>query len=104
MITNLLVAVVSVLAVVCAVSLYAMDRIRRREALFRWASANGYRILKFAQPMVERTPFLFTPSKSQHVFKITVADSAGRERNGFVRLGGIWRGLASAKTEVRWQQ
>ena len=103
MFTNLLLVLVSVLAVACVVSLYIMDRIRRREALFRWASANGYRLLKFAQPMIERTPFPFTPSKSQHVFRITVADSTGCEREGFVRLGSIWRGLSSAKAEVRWR-
>lgn len=103
MMTNLLVAGVFVLAAACAVSLYVLDRVRRREALFRWASSNGYRLLKFGQPLVEATPFPFTLSKSQHIFKITVADSTGSERAGYVRLGGFWRGLSSPKAEVRWQ-
>jgi hypothetical protein len=86
MISNVLLGIVFVLAVVCAVVLYVLDRIRRWEALFRWASVNGYRVLKFSQPMVEATPFPITPTKSQHVFKVVVADSEGRERQGFVRL------------------
>ncbi len=103
MITNLLLGLVMVLAVACAVGLYVMDRVRRREALFRWASMNGFRLLKFSQPIVEATPFPLTASKSQHVFKILVADAEGHERKGFVRLGSIWRGLSSPQAEVRWQ-
>ena len=91
MITSVLAALVLVLAVACAVGLYVMDRVRRREALFRWASINGFRLLRFSQPMVEATPFPFTPSKSQHFFKIVVADSEGHQRKGFVRLGDLAR-------------
>jgi hypothetical protein len=100
---SVLIGLVFLLAVACAVSLYVLDRVRRREALFRWASEHRYRIVKFTQPMVENTPFRFTLSKSQHVFKVTVTDPVGRERNGFVRLGGFWRGLASDQAEIRWQ-
>ncbi len=102
MITNLLFILVLVLAVACAVGLYVMDRVRCREALFRWASTNGFRLLRFSQPMVEATPFPFTPSKSQHVFKIVVADAECRERNGFVRLGDVWHRLSLSNAEVRW--
>ena len=103
MFTNLMVGLAAALAVALATSFYAMDRIRRREALFRWASTNGFRVLKFSQPIVEATPFRFTPSKAQPVFKITVADSAGLEQTGFVRLGDMLRGLSSTKAEVCWR-
>ena len=63
MFTNLMVGLAAALAVALATSFYAMDRIRRKEALFRWASTNGFRVLKFSQPIVEATPFRFTPSK-----------------------------------------
>lgn len=57
MITSALVAAVMILAVAVAVSVYIIDRVRRKEALFRWASDNGYQVLRFSQPMVETTPF-----------------------------------------------
>lgn len=99
-----LLVLIMVLAIACAVSLYVLDRVRRREVLFRWASDNGFRLVKFSQPLVEATPFPMAWSKSIHVFKIVVADANGSERTGFVRLGDVWRGLSSSRAEVCWQQ
>jgi hypothetical protein len=103
MVTVLLAALLLLLVIACPVTLYLLDRRRRREALFQWATVNGFRLLRFSQPLVEATPFSLTPSNSQHVFKIIVADSEGRELAGFVRLGDMWRGLSSSQAEVRWQ-
>ena len=85
-------------------SLYWLDRVRRKEALFRWASENGYRLIAFRQPILtEASPFPFSMSKSQHVFSVEVEEKNGDRRHGWVRLGSAWRGLASRSTEVRWR-
>jgi hypothetical protein len=89
-------------AVLLAASLYWVDRVRRREALFRWASAGGYRVLSYRQPAVtELSPFRVAGSKAQAVFRVEVEGAGGR-RVGWVRLGSAWRGVASPAAEVRW--
>ena len=83
--------------------LYWAGRIRRREALFRWASNHGFKILEFRQPALsELSPFRFTASKAQQIFQIKVQGTDGNERSGWIRLGSVWRGLASDNAEVRW--
>ena len=91
-------------AVLLFVTLYWLDRVRRREALFRWASRNGYRLLAFAQPILtEASPFPVSASKAQQVFKVEVQDEHGKRRSGWVRLGDAWRGLASERTDELWE-
>lgn len=90
-------------AVLLAVSLYWLDRVRRREAVFRWASESGYRLISYQQPvLVEASPFPVSWSKSQHVFRVEVEHSDGSRRTGWVRLGSAWRGLAARTADVRW--
>ena len=90
-------------AVLLLVTLYWLDRLRRREALFRWACRNGYRLLSFGQPLLtEASPFPVSASKAQQVFKVEVEDGLGRRRSGWVRLGDAWRGLAADRAEERW--
>jgi hypothetical protein len=99
----LILIAVAVPAILLFGSLYWLDRVRRREALFRWASANGYRLIAFGQPIpTEASPFPFSASKSQHVFSVEVEEKNGDSRYGWVRLGSAWRGLASHAAEVRW--
>ena len=85
-------------------TLYWIDCVRRREALFRWASASGYRVLSYRQPMLtELSGFPVASSKAQQVFHIEVEDCRDEtRRSGWVRLGDAWRGLSSSKAEVRW--
>jgi hypothetical protein len=93
---------IAVPAVLLAASLYWLDRVRRREALFRWASTNGFRLLTFKQPLLsEASPFPISASKAQAIFRVEVESSAGH-RSGWVRLGSAWRGLSSDVAEVRW--
>jgi hypothetical protein len=90
-------------AVLAAVSLYWLDRVRRREAVFRWASASGYRLVSYRQPVpTEASPFPISWSKAQHVFRVEVEDRDGSRRSGWVRLGSAWRGLTSRAADVRW--
>jgi hypothetical protein len=94
---------VAVPVILLLVSLYWMDRVRRRKALLRWASDHGYRVLAFRQPLLtEASPFPFSFSKSQHVFQVDVQDALGKRRSGWVRLGSAWRGLTSRKADVQW--
>ncbi len=95
---------VAVTAVLFTVSLYWMGRIRRREALFRWASSQGYKLLSYRQPVLsELSPFPVSASKAQQIFHIEVEDRQGSHRSGWVRLGSAWRGLASDVADERWQ-
>ena len=90
--------------VLLLVSLYWLDRVRRREALFRWAAENGYRLISFRQPILtEASPFPVSASKSQHVFRVNVEDRLANRRSGWVRLGSAWRGLRSRAAEVSWE-
>ena len=83
--------------------LYWLDRTRRREALYRWASEGGYRLVAFGQPIpTEASPFPFSVSKSQQVFWVEVEDRNGDRRSGWVRIGSAWGGLASRSADVRW--
>jgi hypothetical protein len=94
--------VVAAPAVVLAASLYRLDRVRRREALFRWASAGGYKVLSYRQPVLtELSPFRLSVSKAQAVFRVEVECVEGRKA-GWVRLGSAWRGVASNAAEVQW--
>jgi hypothetical protein len=94
---------IAVPAVLLVVTLYWLDRVRRREALFRWASANGYRLLSYKQPILsEASPFRFSTSKAQAIFRVEIEDRTGL-RFGWVRLGNAWRGLASGAADVRWE-
>jgi hypothetical protein len=94
---------IGVPVVLLVVSLYWLDRVRRREALFRWAAANGYRLLSFKQPILsEASSFPVSVSKAQAIFWFQVEGKAG-PRSGWVRLGSAWRGLASSVAEVRWE-
>jgi hypothetical protein len=95
---------VAIPAVLLFVSLYWLDRVRRRKSLFRWASESGYRLVDFGQPIpTEASPFPLSASKSQQVFWIEVEDRTGNRRSGWVRLGSMWRGLASRSADVRWR-
>ena len=90
--------------VLLLVSLYWLDRVRRREALFRWAAENGYRLISFRQPILtEASPFPVSASKSQHVFRVNVEDRLANRRSGWARLGSAWRGLRSRAAEVSWE-
>ena len=86
-----------------AVGLYLLDRSKRKESLYRWASDSGLKLLTYRQPfLTEMSAFPFSLSKSQHVFRIQVETPDGEQQKGWVRVGSAWLGLASAKTDVKW--
>lgn len=90
-------------AVALAVTLYCLDRVWRREALFRWASANGLKVLAFKQPlMTEQSAFPLSTSKSQQVWRVEVETPQHQHQTGWVRVGSPWFGLASSRADVKW--
>ena len=96
-------ALIATPAILFSVALYWVDRVRRREALFRWSAVNGFKLLAYRQPLVtEASGFPISASKSQHVFHVDVEMPDGVHRAGWVRLGSAWLGLASPKVDVRW--
>lgn len=100
---TIVVIAIMVPAFLLAVALYWMDRLRRREALFRWASENHFKLLTYRQPFpVEASGFPFSLSKAQHVFRVEVEAKDGLHQAGWVRLGSAWLGLASRKADVKW--
>ncbi len=75
---------------------------RSRSLLEQWAAANGYRIISAQYRNLVRGPFFWTTSKGQTVYRVTVEDADGRQRDGWVRCGGWFLGLLSDRVQVRW--
>jgi hypothetical protein len=75
---------------------------RSRSVLDEWARANGFRILSSKFRWVRKGPFFWTSSKGQMVYYVTVMNSDGTRRSGYVRCGGFFLGLLTDKVEVRW--
>jgi hypothetical protein len=74
-----------------------------RGLLERWADRNGYRIIDARYQHVFRGPFVWTTSKGQTVYRVTL-DVKGEVSTGWVRCGSWWLGLMSEKVEVRWDE
>ena len=61
---SLIVLAIATPALLLAASLYWVDRVRRRESLFRWAAENHFKLLTYRQPMlVESSGFPVSLSK-----------------------------------------
>ena len=100
---SLFLVITMVPAVLLAVALYWVDVVRRRECLFRWASNNNLRLVHFRHPfVVETSPFPFSVSRSQHVFRVEVETESGNRKSGWVRIGSPWLGLLSKRADVNW--
>lgn len=69
----------------------------------QWAQQNGYEIISRQRRTMFRGPFWLTTSKSQEVYEITVRDRDGNQREGYVRVGGMFLGMMSDNLEVRWK-
>lgn len=103
MIETIVVIAMATPAIILAAALYWVDRVRRRESLFRWAAEQHFRLLAYRQPLpVETSGFPFSLSKAQHVFRVEVESNDGQHQAGWVRLGSAWLGLTSHKAAVKW--
>jgi hypothetical protein len=102
--TLLRITLLSVLAIAGAIA-YAIWYYRRaRELLQSWADQHGFQIQAVEHRWLNRGPFFWTTSRGQVVYYVTVLDTAGRKRRGYVRCGSFWGGLFSDKVEVRWDE
>jgi len=76
---------------------------RSRSVLEQWADENGFEIINSEYRNFSRGPFFWTTSKGQTVYFVTIRDSGGHVRSGWVRCGGWFLGLMTDKAEVRWE-
>ena len=82
-------------------SIYWTSR-RSNSVIENWAARNDYRLLEAQQSILSKGPFFWTTSDGQTVYRVTVEDSAGQTRRGWVRCGSWLGGLLSEQIEVRW--
>jgi hypothetical protein len=75
---------------------------RAASLLRQWAEENGYCVVHSEYRYFFRGPFFWTTSNGQAVYRVTVEDSEGSLRNGWVRCGGWLLGLFSDHVEARW--
>jgi len=94
------------LVIIIAVAglLFYGQHLRARSIMGAWAIQNDYEILKCELRYLLRGPFSWTSSKGQFVYRVTIRDAQSQIRSGWVRCGGWWLGVASAKTEARWDE
>jgi hypothetical protein len=97
---NFLTAAAIALLCAAATGAYWLQYARRRRTLFRWVNENDYRLVEYSSAfLTEATPFFFTASKAQSIFRVSVITRDGKLREGWVRFGGWWGGDAA---DVRW--
>src|SRR5262245_29879195 len=88
--------------VLAVIGLIAWHFSRSRTILQRWADEHGFEILHCEYRHLVKGPFFWTTSQGQTVYYMTVRDSQGTERQGWVRCVGWFLGLMTDKAEVKW--
>ena len=91
------------LVAIVAIGSMAWHFSRSRSILEQWAAEQGFEIVHREYRSFRRGPFFWTTSKGQTVYYVTVRDSTGNQRSGWVRCGGWFLGLMADKAEVRWE-
>ena len=94
--------VIVIFAVVAMMMMWVFRRSRR--ILESWAAENSYQILSSEMRWFRRGPFLWTTSKNQVVYYVTVRTHDGMTKQGWVRCGGWWGGVLKDKAEARWDE
>jgi hypothetical protein len=77
---------------------------RSADMLRNWAAQNHYRLVAYTRSGGLFTPFFWTTSKSQVIFRVTVEDDYGTRRSGWVRCGNWLSGMLSDQIDVRWDE
>jgi hypothetical protein len=75
---------------------------RSSSVLDQWAAENGYRIISQNYRHLVKGPFFLRSGKGHAVYYVTVEDESGRQRSGYVRIGGWIAGVLSDKVTVEW--
>ena len=77
---------------------------RSREILEKWASDNGYQLIKSEFRWLRRGPFFWSSSKGQTIYYVTVQSPDGQIKCGWVRCGGFFWGILQQKAQVKWDR
>jgi hypothetical protein len=76
---------------------------RSASMLQQWGASNGFTLLHSASRNFRRGPLLWSSSKHQAVYFVRVRDQEGRERSGWLCLGGYWAGLFKYEATMKWE-
>ncbi|MFC1716607.1 hypothetical protein ACFL6S_23265 [Candidatus Poribacteria bacterium] len=95
-------AILSAIIIVVIVFTWVLSK--ARQILESWAAGNDYQIISSETRWLRRGPFLWTTSKNQVVYYVTVRTNDGTVRQGWVRCGSWWAGVLKDKAEVRWDE
>ena len=100
-------AAVAIGAIAAILGLYRLGRRREVVMLRRWAEHSHLELLSFRQrAFAEAAPFTFWTTHKTPNYFVTVRDSHGKERSGWLRLGTFFEGTywsGKNKVEVRWE-
>lgn len=93
--------IIGSLALATAIAALYLASYRRILAL--WARGHGYTILHSELRQLLMGPFFLRAVNSRHVYRVTVRESDGTIRKGWVRCGGLL-GPFSRTADVRWDR
>lgn len=97
------IGVIAAVALVPLAILFAFWKYSRERTLIaEWANRNHYEIIHCEQRWFFYGPFMWTSSKSQTVYHVTIRDTHGKQRNAFIRCGGYFIGMLSSNVDVSW--
>src|SRR5689334_9331920 len=68
---------------------------RAEQLLQNWAAENGYQLIDYERRWLRMGPYFFFTGKGQVVYRVTIQQSDGTTRGGWVRVGGMFLGLFS---------
>ncbi|MBN1937176.1 MAG: hypothetical protein JW934_21130 [Anaerolineae bacterium] len=92
-------ALVGLVVIAMGAAIYGF--VKRSDALLhKWATDNGYQIVRAEFTLFRRGPF-FWSSRYQAVYRVVVRDPAGQVRFGWVRCGGWLGGVFEDKVEAK---
>jgi hypothetical protein len=77
---------------------------RSGEMISRWAADQGYEVIEKKAPIINLGPFRWENPRGRTFYHITVRDSEGQTRAGWVSCGAEWLGLLSNKVVIRWDE
>ena len=74
-----------------------------RSLLQKWAEMNHCRVIEKRFLFFSYGPFSWTSTQGQFVYYVTIEDSQGNRRKGWVRTGDWLFGVFKDKVDVIWE-
>ena len=75
---------------------------RAEVILKQWASESSLSLVSAEKRYMRTGPFFMNHYRGQFVFRVVVRYSNGKERGGWICVGGALGGVLSNKTKVIW--